>query len=746
MKSFLQLLKAAVSEHDSRRKYLNVPLAFDTEVSSFVGSNGDEVGLVYLWGLGIMLNGKQYVTVGRHIEEFCDLVPQMNEVLNHVGADVIIYVHHLQYDISFIYKLLPFDKMFMVKPRKVLYAKCGHVIFRDSLLLAGGRSLDRLSQNLNRYKVRKLVGSLDYDLIRSPDTPLTARERAYQVNDVRVLLSYVQEKIEQDGSIAKIPLTNTGYVRQALRDSYFGHYDRNANLVDRLVLPPRAYWVLKRCQAGGFTHAAEHHVGADLTDVGSYDIKSSYPGVMLTEYFPMSAPQMVKRDWITPDRFEELCKKYCVTAIIKLTNVTTKYGYEYTLSESKMIISEDMVGKANLERKSMCASYFNGRLICAKWIRYGFTELDWDTFKKFYNYDDMEVEECWFYERGKLPKQVIVPMMKWFQNKTTMDGISEKQIEYMISKNMLNAIAGCMEMDPVRDIYEYDYENREFLDTQKADLVESVEQVNDDPHRFLYFPWGVWILAQARHKLLDVVAHTGSDHVYSDTDSEKLTNYQKYESYFRTLNLELESKTLEAAKYYGLSREDVFPRKPNGEEARLGVFEFEGVYRRFKTLGAKRYLVEYYPRKNKGYTTFMLTVAGLNKRLGLEYLGDCEFDFINDDFKRVLKQSRRCRRDYDESDLTVVGSHTVNRDPFEMFNMGLKVPPEHSGRLIMKYIDEPRKGTATDYLGNQFSYYAASGIYSKKGGYEINAQTREREGIDRAIMILRQESEEAAPF
>ena len=279
-------------------------------------------------------------------------------------------MHHLQYDISFIYKLLPFDKMFMVKPRKVLYAKCGHVVFRDSLLLAGGRSLDRISQNLNTYHVRKLVGALDYDLVRGPETPITDRERAYQVNDIRVLLSYIQEKIDQDGGIANIPLTNTGYVRRALRDSYFNHYNRQANLMDQLVLPPRAYWVLKRCQSGGFTHGAEHHVGADLTDVGSYDIKSSYPGVMLTEYFPMSAPQMIRKDWLTVERFEELCSKYCVTAIIKLHDVATLHGYEYILSESKMVFYGKTPDEVNAERKTMCASYFNGRLICAKWIRY----------------------------------------------------------------------------------------------------------------------------------------------------------------------------------------------------------------------------------------------------------------------------------------------------------------------------------------------------------------------------------------
>ena len=326
-----------------------------------------------------------------------------------------------------------------------------------------------------------------------------------------------------------------------------------------------------------------------------------------------------------------------------------------------------------------------------------------------------------------------------------MDGIAEQQIEYMISKNMLNAIAGCMEMDPVRDIFNYDYERREFLPKEKADIETSVEEVNDDPKRFLYFPWGVWILAQARHKLLDVVAHTGADHVYSDTDSEKLTNYAKYKEYFAELNKQLDEKLLEAGKYYGVPKEQLIPKKPNGKEARLGIFEFEGVYKRFKTLGAKRYLVEFYPEDGKDYTTYMLTVAGLNKRLGLEYLCDSQLDYISNDFKRVMKPSRRCRRSYTEKELTEVGSHTSNRDPFALFNMGMSVPEENAGRLVMKYIDEPRHGTMVDYLGNEFEYHVQCGVYSKKAGYVINAQTKERDGLDKAFIILSGGEEEAAP-
>ena len=52
-------------------------------------------------------------------------------------------------------------------------------------------------------------------------TPLTEKEFGYCENDIRVLLSLIQEKIEQDGNIHKIPYTLTGYVRNFCRTRCF---------------------------------------------------------------------------------------------------------------------------------------------------------------------------------------------------------------------------------------------------------------------------------------------------------------------------------------------------------------------------------------------------------------------------------------------------------------------------------------------------------------------------------------------
>ena len=55
------------------------------------------------------------------------------------------------------------------------------------------------------------------------------------------------------------------------------------------------------------------------------------------------------------------------------------------------------------------------------------------------------------------------------------------------------------------------------------------------------------------------------------------------------------------------------PKTKKGEKKLIGVWDFEGTYDTFKTLGAKRYLVK---KDDKYY----LTLAGLSKKAGMNYI------------------------------------------------------------------------------------------------------------------------------
>ncbi len=197
--------------------FYNIPAGFDIETSSFYYLN-QKTAIMYEWTLGI----NNLITYGRTWEQFKTLLYAISVVLRtQQNRRLVIYVHNLPYEFQFIRKHFSWTKIFFLDNRKPVYAITDTGIeFRCSLKLSG-KSLAATAKDLTKYKTEKMVGDLDYSLIRHPETPLTDKELGYCFNDVKVLLNYIQEKIEQDGNIVKIPLTNTGYVRRYVKNECF---------------------------------------------------------------------------------------------------------------------------------------------------------------------------------------------------------------------------------------------------------------------------------------------------------------------------------------------------------------------------------------------------------------------------------------------------------------------------------------------------------------------------------------------
>ena len=251
--------------------YFNVSAAFDIETSSCVVDN-IKFATMYIWQFGI--NG--LVIYGRYWYEFMRLLRVLKDSfeLNH-HSRLVVYVHNLAYEFQFIKNRIKWatdrngnDAVFSLKKRRPIYAlTAGGIEFRCSYMLSNC-NLAYIGENmLFKYPVQKLAGDLDYNLVRHSETPLTDEELEYCFNDVRVVMSYIQEKIEAEGSIAEIPLTNTGYVRKYTRDYCTGKFikDPEASRIQAInyhqtmktmkISSEKEYAQLKSAFAGGFTHA-----------------------------------------------------------------------------------------------------------------------------------------------------------------------------------------------------------------------------------------------------------------------------------------------------------------------------------------------------------------------------------------------------------------------------------------------------------------------------------------------------------
>lgn len=650
----------------------NVAAVFDIEASSFYNDNNEKQATMYAWVFGI--NGK--CIRGRHWWEFLDALKAIKRKYN-LSTDkrLIIYVHNLSYEFQFMRKLFKWYKVFAVDTRKPLYAITEDGFeFRCSYLLSG-YSLAVLGENLTKYKVKKMVGDLDYNLIRNSYTPLTDKEWGYILHDGLVVMAHIQEEMERLGDITKLPLTKTGYVRNLCRVNCFKGENNHdfIKLIKRCTLTSEDYIQLKRTYMGGFTHANINYVGSTLSEVSSYDFTSSYPTVMVAEKFPMGKAIKVK---ITRDdeNFRKCLHTYCCMFDATFHNIRSKVSFENYISLSRTTECNDFIVN-------------NGRVVEAERLIIGITEQDFDIINKMYVWDDLEISNFKIYKKAYLPKDLVLSVLSLYKNKTELKGVEGKEVEYLVSKGMINSTYGMCVTDICKD------ENLYYDDwvCEKSDIVTLIKKYNRSNQRFLFYPWGVWITAYARHNLFDGILEFRDDYIYSDTDSIKVLNAKSHAQYFADYNAEITAKIYACLDYYNIPRDMARPKTIKGMEKPLGVWDYEGTYTRFKTLGAKRYMVEH-------DGDIAITIAGVSKKAGLQYLKH---------------------------------KYGSNENIFDNFEEDLYFPAHYdkdgidengSGKLCHTYIDTVMKGSCVDYMGKPAPYYEFSGVHMENTDYTLGLE------------------------
>lgn len=715
-------------------EYFNNPCAFDIETSSFE-QGGEKKACMYLWAFG--LNGS--VIYGREWNQFNFIINFLKENLG-LGRNriLICYVHNLGYEFQFFRKRIDWVEVFSVKNRRPVKAlsKLG-IEFRCSLILSNYKLAYVGSKLLTKYPVSKKVGDLDYALVRFPITPVTEKELGYQVNDVRVVMSYIQEKIENDGSILEIPLTNTGYVRRYCRKYCLGEFEGDEstrkkkmyayrNLMrDLQVETEKEYQQLRKAFAGGFTHANPNYWGKIVENVGSADLTSSYPYAMVSDYFPMSGGHYVG-EVTSEDLFNIYLSKYCCLFTVCFYNIYSVVSYDNYISKSKCTyISDDAVIN-------------NGRVASASELQITITELDWDIISKVYDWDEdgIEIFDMRIYVRGYLPKPLIMSILELYKNKTTLKGIDDKQVEYMVSKNMINSAYGMAVTNIVRDeiVYEEDEWSKDVADPA-SQLVDYNKQFN----RFLFYAWGVWVTAHARHNLWEAIFEFQDDYIYADTDSIKGVNFEKHQAFFKLYNLRVRGKLAKMCAHYHISFDLCQPMTKKGERKLIGVWDIEESYLLFKTIGAKRYMYEY---ENH---IFSATVAGVNKYEMIPYM----LYMYNGDKYRTKEWLEKFRQAYDQNPehreemLKAQAELTSLRKekkisyelPMKFFENRLIIPEEHTGKMLLTYLDDTTKFSGVDYLGNKYEGYELSSIHMEKEAYNFSISSeylRFLEGIEDA--------------
>lgn len=648
--------------------YYNIPCSFDIETTSLTKSNqldNEKSAFMYEWTFAIL----HYVIIGRTWEEFEELYETLiNELKIYDKLHLIIYVHNLSFEFQFLRKRLSWESVFSLESRKPVKATTiDGIEFRCSYLLSG-YGLAKLSNQLTKYKIEKLEGDLDYSLIRHSKTPLTDKEIGYCINDCLVINAYIQEKIERENGIINIPLTKTGYVRNYCRENclykddnkYNDKYKNFRKLITKLTLDKDTYIQLKNAFMGGFTHANAFYSNEIMYNIKSYDFTSSYPFVMISEQFPMSkAEKIILKDI---DDFYNRLDLYCCLFDITFTNIKAKVHYENYIPKSHC---------RNIKK----IEENNGRIVSAETITITLTEQDFKIIWYLYEWDDIKIFNFRQFIKGYLPKDFILSILKLYKDKTELKDVVGKEVEYLNSKEMVNSAYGMTVTDICKD--EILYSDDDWTE-QELDIDKALETYNKSKKRFLYYPWGVWVTAYARSNLFTGIVEFKDDYIYSDTDSIKVINYEKHIEYFESYNRLALQKLKLCMDYYNIPFNMTKPKNIYGEEKQLGIWSDEGVYDKFKTIGAKRYIV-----CKKGELS--ITVSGLNKQTAVSYL----------------------EKEYGDK-------------VFENFNDSLYIPQEYTGKMTHTYIDDEQEGNVVDYLGNKGNYHEYSSVHLENCDYTMS--------------------------
>lgn len=654
-----------VKKHNKAKvEYANCACAFDTETTSTRVEN-KKVAFTYFWQFALTDN---FYCYGRTWQDFRTLINYISSRISlSPGHALICYVHNLGFEFQFFRKWFNWESVFSVKDRTPIKAMCEQGIeFRDSYILSG-LPLKLVAENLTSHKIKKLVGDLDYSLVRTEVTSVTDKELGYMLNDVVILIYYIEEQKELYGNVAKIPLTNTGRVRMAVRKKAFDKDNRylTQRQMSLLTLTPELYLKLKRAFAGGFTHANKNYVGKIVKNVQSMDFTSSYPTVLLSSSrYPMSRPleyNFVDNETFINDLHNEKLM-FFFTATFE--NLLTKIDYENYLSKSKCFDIQGLVEN-------------NGRVWMAERLSVTICSVDFEIIEKCYQWTNVIFSDITMYTCDYLPRYMLESVIHFYQQKTTLKGIEGKEREYLLYKGMLNSVYGMAVTDIAKP--EITYIND--WGKELVDLPTVIEKYNNDPNRFLYYAWGVVVTALARQNLWSGILELKSDYVYSDTDSVKFINAEKHKGYFKRYNDDITIKLKNMCAKKGFDYKDLEPETVKGIKKPLGVWDNDGFYRYFKTLGAKRYVL--IDENGK----FKTTIAGLGKKAGAEYL------------------------------LKISGSDPLQA--MKNFKVGLFVPAGETGKNTHTYIDDEWIGNVKDYQGVTKEINSLSGVYLEPASFRM---------------------------
>lgn len=546
--------------------------------------------LCYHWQFSI----NDIVFRGRELSDFKRFVIKLHACC---PARKIVYVHYLSHEFQFLLNIFKFDDVFARNSHKPLtaYIEKYNIEFRCSYMLTR-LSLNTWSQKL---PIKKMVGDLDYNKMRTPLTPLTDKELQYCDNDVLVMYHGIKQFKEKYGHIYSIPLTQTGEVRREVKRRLSTNIFWLQKCVSLLPTTLEDFKDELRAFIGGSVIANSLYKNTTVGNVLMFDIASSYPWVMVSEKYPLSPFKKVTGNY----------EKY-------LQDPFYAYLIEFKVYNVEAITNCKFLSKSKVRNAKNCECD-NGRIIRSTEFEVTLTNIDYELFNKCYKYDKIEIHFMKVSSTNYLPDEFRKYVLELYNNKTTLKDVKGQEELYMQSKQYVNSLFGMMVTKEISDdiVFVGDEWEKDCLDTEKF-LEKLGNKKRSLSKNFLSFQFGLWVTAYARRNLWSAILALDKYVVYCDTDSVKYIDDTKTD-FFVKYNKNVKEKQKFLAKDLKVPQHYFYPLNPSGKKCYLGIYECENpildgkllYINEFKTMGAKKYIL-----RNPKTDELEMTVAGVSKK------------------------------------------------------------------------------------------------------------------------------------
>ena len=587
--------------------FLDLACAFDIETTNIIpdfyyekkGSSKIKIfkdnrrpyAFMYQWQFCI----EDSVIFGRTWSEFTEFMVKLkNELDLNIGRRIVVYVHNLSFEFQFIKNFFICTDVFAKNNRMVLKCTLDTCYELRCSYVLSNMTLAKFCENTPNVEFYKNIDTYDYNKIRTFKTELTEEEESYCYCDVRGLCECIRHRLIED-DITSIPMTSTGYVRRDYRKAMAKNSMNRKKFIET-QLDENLYIMMREAFRGGDTHANVSYVGETIIDITSFDKQSSYPSVMMLEKFPVG--KFIKINSST--LFNKDLSKYAIIMRIHLENVKwiARNGNPYIAISKCTKISGNT-------KKEIGYVNDNGRVAYAKYLEMTVTDIDFTIIQNEYEFSDIYVKDIHISEYGKLNNELRETLMSYYRAKTELKGVDGQEYEYTKSKNKVNSGYGMMVTDIARE--EWVYKNGIFIE-EETNLKNALKKYYSSRNSFLSYQHGVWITAHARAELRKGINIAKRSNVYDDTDSVKFLTNEKIIAGFMELNKEIIEKC---------EKENAYAYDKDGKKQYLGVWDFDGHYTKFKTLGSKKYVYEHYDKNNE--KEIVSTISGVSKKKGKKY-------------------------------------------------------------------------------------------------------------------------------